>query len=169
MSESPISKVDHIGIAVEDMAEAARLFHDALGGRFLNGGDNDMTGIRLAHFAFPGFKVELMQPLRPDSVLAESMHRRGPGFHHLTFMVDDVATTEQYLHTRGLPTTGTDVSSANWSETFIRPAATFGALLQFVSSELRWDLPNDSVSLGDVLAGDVVWHDYVACVRSGGC
>jgi methylmalonyl-CoA/ethylmalonyl-CoA epimerase len=150
------------------MAEAVQLFHDALGGHFLNGGDNDDTGIRLAHFTFAGFKVELMQPLHADSVLAETIRRRGPGFHHLTFMVDDVATTEHYLHARGLPTTGTDISSANWSETFLRPAATFGALLQFVSSKLRWDLPNDAISLDDVLAGNVIWRDYVACVRSGG-
>ncbi|MET8181541.1 VOC family protein [Streptomyces sp. NPDC005336] len=59
MSKRPISKVDHVGIAVPDMGEAARLFHDALGGQFLDGGDNDGTGIRLEHFAFPGFKVEV--------------------------------------------------------------------------------------------------------------
>lgn len=168
MSESPIRKVDHVGIAVHDMAEAARVFQDALGGQFLTGGDNEATGVRLAHFGFPGFKVELMQPLRADSLLAESIRRRGAGFHHLTFMVDDVTDTVQHLHSQDLPTTGTDVSSANWSETFIRPAATSGALLQFVSSGLRWDLPSTTFSLEEVLAGDVVWRDYVACLRSDG-
>jgi len=167
MSKRPIGKVDHIGIAVPDMDQAVQLFHEILGGRFLNGGDNDTTGIRLVHFDFPGFKIELMQPLRDDSILAESIRKRGPGFHHLTFMVDDVAKTVEYLHTHDLPTTGTDLSSANWSETFLRPSATFGALLQFVSSQLRWDVPNEAVSLEDVLAGKVVWQDYIACLRPG--
>lgn len=166
MSKRPIGKVDHIAIAVTDMAQAGWLFHDVLGGQFLTGGDNDTTGIRLAHFGFPGFKIELMQPLRSDSMLAESIRRRGTGFHHLTFMVGNVSTTVDYLNAQGLPTTGTDLSSANWSETFLRPAATFGALLQFVSSELRWDVPNEGFTFDDVLAGNVVWKDYIACVRS---
>ena len=45
------------------------------------------------------------------------------------------------------------------------PAATFGALLQFVSSKLEWGVPDGGISLSDVLAGSVVWRDYVACLR----
>jgi methylmalonyl-CoA/ethylmalonyl-CoA epimerase len=161
-----IQKVDHVAIAVPDMAEAMPLFRDALGGRFISGGDNDETGLRLMHLMLPGFKLELLAPLRKDSIVSESLARRGPGFHHMTFFVDDVLATSDDFEASGFRTTGTDVSSANWSETFVRPSDSFGALLQFVSTTREWDVPARDFELEDVLGGRVVWRDYLACLRS---
>jgi methylmalonyl-CoA/ethylmalonyl-CoA epimerase len=163
--EAAVQRIDHIAIALPDMAEAVPLLMDTLGGRFISGGDNDETGIRLAHLAFPGLKVELLQPLRSDSLVAESLRRNGPGFHHLTFIVDDVMATERGLRARGWTTTGTDVSSPAWSETFIRPRFTFGALMQFVSTNKDWHVPTDKYNVDDVLAGRLVWRNHVACLR----
>lgn len=160
-----IQKIDHVAIAVPDIAEAVPLFRDALGGRFISGGDNDETGIRLVHLMLGGFKLELLQPLRDDSLLARSLARRGPGFHHMTFFVDDVLATVEALEDGGFRTTGTDVASQAWSETFLKPADTFGALLQFVSTTRDWSTPTRDYTLEDVLAGRVVWRDYVACLR----
>jgi methylmalonyl-CoA/ethylmalonyl-CoA epimerase len=162
-----ITKVDHVAIAVEDMAAAMPLFRDVLGGQFIAGGDNLQTGVRLIHLMFPGFKLELMQSLRDDSILAPSMRRRGPGFHHMTFFVDDVLATVDAFSAVGLETTGTDVSSPNWSETFLRPRDSFGAMLQFVSTEREWDVPTRDFELEDVLAGRVHWRDFVPCLQHG--
>ena len=160
-----IQKVDHVAIAIPDMAPAIPLFRDVLGGRFLRGGDNDETGIRLVHLMLPGFKLELLAPLRDGSILARSLASRGPGFHHMTFFVDDVPSTVHGLEQDGFNITGTDISSRAWQETFIRPSDSFGALLQFVSTTRDWDVPTRDFALEDVLAGRVVWRDYVACVR----
>jgi methylmalonyl-CoA/ethylmalonyl-CoA epimerase len=160
-----IQKVDHVAIVVPDMADAMPLFHDALGGHFIAGGDNDGTGIRLMHLMLPGFKLELMAPLREDSIVSRHLEKRGPGFHHVTFFVDDVLATVDALEADGFSTTGTDVSSRNWNETFLRPSQTFGALLQFVATTRDWDVPTHDYALEDVLAGRVVWRDFVACVR----
>jgi methylmalonyl-CoA/ethylmalonyl-CoA epimerase len=126
--------VDHVAIAVPSIEHAIPLFRDALGGEFLCGGDNDETGIRLVHLRLPGLKLELMQPLRPDSFLQRHLEKRGPGLHHLTFLVDDVALT-------------------------------VGAMLQFVETTRRWDVPAPNCTLDDVLAGRVVWQDYGPCLR----
>jgi methylmalonyl-CoA/ethylmalonyl-CoA epimerase len=160
-----IQKVDHVAILVEDMAPAIPLFRDALGGRFIAGGDNDDTGVRLMHLMLPGFKLELMQPLREGSLVSRSLETRGPGFHHMTFFVDDVLTTVDALEAGGFRTTGTAVDSANWQETFLRPVDTFGALLQFVATPRDWDVPARDYDVEDVLQGRVVWRDFVACVR----
>jgi methylmalonyl-CoA/ethylmalonyl-CoA epimerase len=160
-----VIKVDHVAIAVPSIDDAVPLFCGALGAKFLTGGDNDETGIRLVHLQFAGMKLELMQPLRADSVLARSLERHGAGFHHMTFFVDDVPKTAAALEAEGFPTTGTDVSSPAWSETFVKPVASFGALLQFVSSTRTWGVATEDFTLDDVLAGRVVWRDYVACVR----
>lgn len=155
-------RVDHLGIVVLSVAEAVPLYRDALGGEFLVGGDNDVTGVRLVHFMLPGFKIELMQPLRDDSIISDFLARRGPGFHHLTTMVDDLPAMMGDLD---FQTVGTDLSSPRWSETFLSPRETFGALFQFVSTTLRWDQPAPGITLDDVLAGRVVWKDWVACPR----
>jgi methylmalonyl-CoA/ethylmalonyl-CoA epimerase len=159
-------EVDHVGIAVSAIAEAMPLFHDVLGGRFLSGGDNDGTGIRLVHLALPGFKVEIMQPLRADSILQRYLDRRGPGFHHMTFFVDDLPSSIAELKTAGFDMTGTDLSSPRWREAFIDPRSSFGALLQFVDTDRVWDEPAPGITLDDVLDGRVVWRDYVACMRA---
>jgi len=160
-----ITRVDHVAIAVESIADTVPLFRDALGARFLTGGDNDATGIRLVHFQLPGLKLELMAPLRGDTILSRSLERRGPGFHHMTFFVDDVPRTVDLLEGEGIPTTGTDIGTPAWSETFIRPTSSFGALLQFVSSSRAWGVPTSDFELADVLAGRVVWREYIACLR----
>jgi len=160
-----IAKVDHVAIAVHTIADAVTLFCDALGASFLTGGDNDETGIRLVHLQLPGMKLELMESLRDDSVLAGHLARRGPGFHHMTFFVDDVLETVDALEADGVPTTRTDVSTPYWSETFIKPAASFGALMQFVSSSRTWGVATNDFTLEDVLAGRVVWREHLACVR----
>lgn len=167
VTASTLIKVDHIGLTVPSMSEAAGFFCNVLGARFLCGGDNDVTGIRLIQLMLPGFKIELLQPLRNDSIVSASMSRRGPGFHHMTFLVNDVAQTVSALRADGCEPIDTDVRLPTWNETFLSPRATFGALLQFVSTDRRWDEPTQAYDLGDVLAGDVVWRDYVACLRHG--
>jgi methylmalonyl-CoA/ethylmalonyl-CoA epimerase len=160
-----VLKVDHVAILVPSIADTVPLFRDALGGRFISGGDNDETGVRLVHLMLPGFKLELMQPLRDGSLVSEPLERRGPGFHHMTFFVDDVLSTVDAFADSGLETTGTDVSSEAWQETFLKPRDTFGALLQFVSVTRDWNIPETEFSLEDVLAGRVVWRDFVPCLR----
>lgn len=164
-----ITKVDHVAIAVPCIADTVRLFRDVLGGQFIAGGDNDETGIRLVHFRLPGFKLELLQPLRSDSILSASLERRGPGFHHMTFFVDDIRATIDAFEGDEWQLTGTDLSSRAWSETFLSPRAGFGALLQFVETTRDWDTPTRDFDLEDVLAGRAVWSDYIACLRETVC
>jgi methylmalonyl-CoA/ethylmalonyl-CoA epimerase len=161
-----IRKLDHVGIATTDMAQAAAFFAGVLGATLLAGGDNDSTGIRLMQFSCGGFKIELMQSIRDDSILASRLANRGPGFHHMTFMVDDLVQTISDLETAGIETLGTNLASVNWRESFLPPQLTSGALVQLVDSARRWDVPATSYSIDDVLDGRVVWRDYVDCLRS---
>lgn len=160
-----IERLDHVAIAVEDMAATVPLFVGALGARFITGGDNHENGLRLVHLQFPGLKLELMQPIGDHSILASSLADRGPGFHHMTFFVDDVPKTVDALEADGFDPVGTDLSVPTWRETFLRPADTFGALIQFVDSTRTWGVPTEEFGFDDVLAGDVVWRDHLACLH----
>ena len=160
-----IVRVDHVAIAVDDSAAATQLFCGALGATFLTGGDNEDTGLRLIHLQLPQLKLELLEARRDDSPLSPWIAAHGPGFHHMTFIVDDIPTTVSALGANGLSAIGTNTDSPSWSETFIHPSGSFGALLQFVSTTRTWGVATDAFTLEDVLAGRVVWRDYLACLR----
>src|SRR5207244_10189058 len=121
---------DHVAIAALDLVEPAKLFVNLFGASLIAGGDNHLTGVRLMQLACGGFKLELMQPLRPDSLIAPQLAKSGPGFHHMTFLVDDLPETIGALDAAGAPTVGTDLPSPRWRETSLPPRFPCGTLLQ---------------------------------------
>ena len=150
-----VRKVDHVGIAVRSIAEAARLFVDTLGGEFVAGGDDERLGIRTVQIKLGGFKIELMEPISPDSDLQRFLDRRGPGFHHLTILVEDVLKAEEHLVEHGYETVGTETSDPGWMETYLRPKSGFGTLIQFAQTSVSWDVSFPGVTLDAVVAGRV--------------
>jgi methylmalonyl-CoA/ethylmalonyl-CoA epimerase len=155
------ARLDHVAVAVGDLAAATALFCDVLGGEFIGGGDDDAKGMRSVQLRFaPGIKIELLQPLRPDSAIAAFLNRRGPGFHHVTLFVEDVAEAVAVLEAAGHEVVDTDFSRPSWHETYIRPRSAFGTLVQLATSDRDWSRPiNPEITLDDVLAGRVVWVD----------
>lgn len=158
---------DHVAVAVRDIEAALVLFRDVLGGRFVMGGDDPVYGIRTVQFELPpGTKVELMAPLREETELTSFLAERGEGFHHATFLVDDLEATIAALEERGFEVVDTDTSNPAWEVTYVRPRSSFGTLLQIARSTLRWDEPVPGVTLEAVLAGEVVWYDERPTLRS---
>ncbi|NYE35844.1 catechol 2,3-dioxygenase-like lactoylglutathione lyase family enzyme [Nocardioides cavernae] len=148
---------------MRDVEPALGLYCDALGARFVLGGDNHQTGNRIVHLALGGFKVELMQPLRADSLLARFIDRRGEGFHHVTMVVDELARTVGCLDAAGLGLVGTDLTNPVWREAFVPPRAAGGALVQLVETDRDWSRTVDGIALDDVLAGRVEFRDAWPC------
>lgn len=160
-----IRTVDHVAIAVPDLAAVTPLYVDALGATFIGGGQNPINGLRIVHLQLPGLKLELLAPFRPDSLISAGLAERGPGLHHITFLVDDLPATIDAWSEAGVRAVGTNLSSPHWQETFLRPQDTGGALLQFVATTRDWTTPTTEYTLADVLAGRVEYRDHVPCVR----
>ncbi len=160
-ADAGLLRVDHVAIATSDPAEGVALFGDALGGRFLFGGDNDRQGIRVVQFALPGgMKIELISPLREDAAVARFLARRGPGVHHITLIFADVEVAVARLTASGYEVVDVDLTSPTWREAFVRPRSGCGTLLQLADTTARWDGPAASgITLDDVLAGRVVFTD----------
>ncbi len=162
-----VRTVDHVAVAVPSIAAALPLYQDLLGGRFVMGGDDDERGLRTLQLQLPNVKLELMEPLRPDSGVQRFLDRRGPGFHHMTIFVEDVEQTVTELESEGFEVVDTDLTSPRWRETYLRPRSGFGALLQIVDTDARWDMPSDEVTLHDVLEGRAEWHAHRPQLRRG--
>lgn len=153
---SPVTKFDHVAIAVEDLPRAVRLFRDVLGFQFVGGGDNPELEVRAVQLRLPpDVKVELITPTTEDSYLRRYLDRRGEGFHHVTLYTDDVAATAAGLAAAGFGTVDTTTERDSWHETFVRPSSASGALVQLAKPAIPWTEPLHGVTAEDVLAGRV--------------
>ena len=124
--------LDHIGIAVNDLEKALGFYRDGLGLDIDVTEDVPSQAVR-AHFVETGnAKLELLEATSPESPIARSIERRGAGLHHITFRVDDLVETLDYLRERGvqliddIPRNGAEGSLV----AFVHPRSTHGVLVE---------------------------------------
>jgi methylmalonyl-CoA/ethylmalonyl-CoA epimerase len=126
------ARLDHVGIAVANLAEALAFYRDALGLEIDPAEEVGSQRVR-AHFIPLGESaLELLEATAADSPIAAYLAKRGPGLHHITLEVDDVAAALGELKTRGVrlidqqPRPGAHGSLV----AFIHPASAHGVLVE---------------------------------------
>ena len=124
--------LDHIGIAVANVADALAFYRDALGLEVETPEEVPSQRVR-AHFIPTGESaVELLEPTAEDSPIARFIAKRGPGLHHITLRVDDLVAALAQLKARGVrlideaPRPGAHGSLV----AFIHPASAHGVLVE---------------------------------------
>ena len=124
--------LDHVGIAVKDLAAALAFYRDALGLEIEAPEEVASQRVR-AHFLPVGeAKLELLEATAPDSAIARYVDKRGPGLHHITLRVDDIHAALAQLKARGArlideqPRPGAEHSLV----AFIHPASAHGVLVE---------------------------------------
>lgn len=86
----PMKRLEHLGIAVADLAEAERIFTDVLGVAPYKREEVADEGVITSFFQTGDSKVELLESTAPDGPIARHIAKRGPGLHHVAFLVDDL-------------------------------------------------------------------------------
>src|SRR6202162_4870629 len=94
------TRVSHIGIAVEALAESLAFFRDVLGLTQVPLGDAD--GASIVGFSAGEPLVELLEADDPASPIARFVAKRGPGIHHICFAVDDLDDMLERCRAAGL-------------------------------------------------------------------
>lgn len=102
-SDTPIEALHHIGIAVRSLAEALPRWTDDLGLRLVSVEEVPTERVKVAVLMAGATRIELLEPLTPDSPLAGFLQKRGPGIHHLAFQVGDCQVKIDALAARGAP------------------------------------------------------------------
>jgi methylmalonyl-CoA/ethylmalonyl-CoA epimerase len=85
-----MEKLEHIGIAVKNLEKSNLLFAKLLGKEPYKIENVPSEGVRTSFFEVGGIKIELLEPTRADSPIANFIEKRGEGLHHLAFAVDDI-------------------------------------------------------------------------------
>ena len=126
------AELDHVGIAVADLAEAIAFYRDALG---LDVGDVEEVPTQRVRGQFVDVGsagLELLEPTADDSVIAKFLARRGPGLHHITLRVEDLAATLAHLKERGVRLVDEEPrpGAAGSIVAFVHPSSAAGVLLE---------------------------------------
>ena len=126
-----IGKIDHIGIAVASIAESRKVY-EALG---LSVDSIEVVpdeGVRVAFISCGETRIELLEPLSPDTIVGKFLAKRGPGIHHVCLASDDVRADDAHLREQGVqvirpePTRGAGGALVQ----FVHPKSTGGVLLE---------------------------------------
>ncbi len=101
---SHLGPVDHLGIAVRDLAEGKHLYGEVLGLRLVFEEHLPSERVRVAAYDGGGVRLELLASTDPDGPIGRFVAKRGPGLHHVCYRVDDAAAVLAHLRAQGLRT-----------------------------------------------------------------
>lgn len=125
-------KIDHLGIAVEDLKAAIEVYKDVLGLDFAGEEEVSEQQVRVAFFPLGESSIELLEPTNPDSPIAKFIAKKGPGIHHIAVRVDDVSQAIAEMKNKGVrmidevPRKGAHGAKI----AFVHPKSTPGILLE---------------------------------------
>jgi methylmalonyl-CoA epimerase len=129
-----LSSIDHVGVAVEDIDAALGLYRDSLGMPLVHRETVTEQGVTAALLDVGDGHIELLQPLGPETTVGKFLSRRGPGFHHVAYRVDDVEDTLAKLAAAGLRLIDERARSGIRGSrvAFVHPSSTGGVLTEIV-------------------------------------
>jgi len=127
-------KIDHIGIAVKSLTEAAAIYENALGLKVNAYDQVDEQGVRVAMLNIGESRIELLEPTGPESPIQKFMTKRGEGIHHIAITVDDIEKALEQLKAAGVRLVDNEPrrGAHNTRIAFVHPSSTHGVLLELV-------------------------------------
>jgi methylmalonyl-CoA epimerase len=125
-----ILKIDHLGIAVKDMAEARRVY-EALGFRVEAEHDVPSEKVKTAFITVGESHLELLEPSDPSSVIAKFLEKRS-GLHHICLLVDDIEKSMAEMKAAGalLLDEAPRIGAGGCRVAFVHPKSAAGVLLE---------------------------------------
>jgi methylmalonyl-CoA/ethylmalonyl-CoA epimerase len=127
-----MEKVEHIGIAVKNLAVSIPLFEKLLNSSCYKSESVESERVNTAFFKAGDTKIELLESIDPDGVIARFVEKRGEGIHHIAFEVSDIEAEMKRLEAGGFtllnetPKEGAD----NKLVCFLHPRQTNGVLVE---------------------------------------
>jgi methylmalonyl-CoA/ethylmalonyl-CoA epimerase len=127
-------RIDHIGVATDDLDGAVALYEGTLGMPVAYRETVESQGVEAVLLDVGDGHVELLRPLGPDTPIGKYLERKGPGLHHVAYAVDDIEAVLGKLKEAGIelidaePRTGIRDSRV----AFVHPRSTGGVLTEIV-------------------------------------
>ena len=133
-----IIKIEHLGIAFKNLDEAIITYENLLQTRCYKTESISTEGVNTAFFQIGDSKIELLEANNQNSPIAKFLSKRGEGFHHVAFEVDDIEEELARLQKLDFillhlsPKEGAD----NKRIAFLHPKSTMGMLIELCQDNI---------------------------------
>jgi len=130
-----VSKIEHIGIAVESLEKAIPYYETLLGTKCYAVEEVLDQKVKTAFFKVGETKIELLETMDPEGPIGKFLEKKGPGIHHIAFAVDQVDEALAEAEMSGIQLV--DKKGRKGAEGlkigFLHPKSTFGVLTELCS------------------------------------
>ena len=97
-----IGRLNHVAIAVSDLTKSAALYRDMLGADVSPPQPEPAHGVTVVFVKLPNTKIELLEPLGPNSPVSAFLQKNpSGGMHHVCYEVDDILVARDELKAKG--------------------------------------------------------------------
>lgn len=134
-----MKKVEHIGIAVKSLTSSVPLFEKLLNSPCYKTELVESEKVNTAFFKKGETKIELLESMDPEGVIARFIEKKGEGLHHIAFDVEDIEKEMERLKNEGFvllnekPKEGAD----NKLICFLHPKHTNGVLVELCTEKKK--------------------------------
>lgn len=134
MTDSLLTEIDHVAIAVRDIEAAIAWYEETFGAVVAHRERVENDGVEEALVRVADSYVQLVTPTRADSPVAKYLDKRGEGLHHVGYRVADCAAALAAVRAAGgrvideVPRPG----SRGTTVAFVHPKTSFGTLIELV-------------------------------------
>jgi methylmalonyl-CoA/ethylmalonyl-CoA epimerase len=129
-----IGRLNHVAIAVRDIAKASEVYRKMLGADVSAAEPQPAHGVTTVFVTLPNTKVELIEPLGPNSPIAKFLERNPDGgIHHICYEVDDILAARDTLMAEGARVLGDGMPKMGAHEKlvlFLHPKDFCGTLVE---------------------------------------
>ena len=133
------SHIEHIGIAVSDLAAAVEMYEKVFGLKCYNIEEVTDQKVRTAFFMVGQTKIELLEATSPESPVAKFISKKGEGIHHIAFAVTGLEEGLKHAEDKGVrlidqtPRKGAE----GFDIAFLHPASTGGVLIELCEHKTK--------------------------------
>jgi methylmalonyl-CoA/ethylmalonyl-CoA epimerase len=127
-------RIDHIGVATDDLEGALALYEKTFGMPLAHRETVESQGVEAALLDVGDGHVELLRPLDPDTPVGKHLAKRGPGLHHVAYAVGDIDDVLGKLSDAGVELIDTEARRGirDSRVAFLHPRSTGGVLTEIV-------------------------------------
>ena len=131
-----LGRIDHIGVATDDLDGALALYEEKLGMPLAHRETVESQGVEAVLLDVGEGHVELLRPLGPETPVGKYLEKRGPGLHHVAYAVGDIDDVLAKLKDAGIELIDEEarVGIRNTRVAFLHPRSTGGVLTEIVET-----------------------------------
>ena len=132
-----LARIDHIGVAVEEIGPAIALYRDTLELDVAHREVVEEQGVEAVLLDVGENHVELLAPLGADTPVGKFLAKRGPGMHHVAYAVDDVGAALRDLAGEGAELIDAEPRRGMFGleVAFVHPDSVYGVLTEVVAND----------------------------------